>query len=88
MTTPVHIETVVGEDGVIQIRAQELTPDSARRQLSRWHVKPLRQHSRMRRQPSSGTSSISLPISQDSGASRQLKGVDAYGREERDSWDL
>ena len=26
MATPVRIETVVGEDGVIEIRAPELTP--------------------------------------------------------------
>ena len=28
MATPVRIETVVGEDGVIEIRAPELTPAS------------------------------------------------------------
>jgi hypothetical protein len=79
MATPVRIETVVGEDGVIEIRAPELVPGqcvtvtieaaSEATQTEKQHIIDI---------------VAGLP------GHRQFKTaeeVDAYIREERDSWD-
>lgn len=79
MATPVRIETVVGEDGVIEIRAPELTPGQlvtvtieaaeAPQATEKRHVVDF------------------LAEMQGHQLFKTAEEVDAYIREERDSWD-
>jgi hypothetical protein len=76
MATPVRIETVVGEDGVIQVRAPELAPGQ--------HVTVTIEATETAEKQHAIDIIANLP------GHRQFKTaeeVDAYVSEERDSWD-
>jgi hypothetical protein len=88
MATSVRIETVVGEDGVIEIRAPELTPGQrVRITIEAASEAPETMEPAETPQPEKRRV---IDIIADLPGHRQFKTaeeVDAYIREERDSWD-
>jgi len=88
MTTPVRIETVVGEDGVIEIRAPELVPGQ-RVTVTIEAASEAPQTAEPAEAPQPEKRHVIDIIAELPG--RQLfktaEEVDAYIREERDSWD-
>jgi alpha-D-ribose 1-methylphosphonate 5-triphosphate diphosphatase PhnM len=88
MATPVRIETVVGEDGVIEIRAPELTPGQ-RVTVTIETTNGTPETTETTETPQAEKLHV-IDIIADLPGHRQFKTaeeVDAYIREERDSWD-
>ncbi len=85
MVTPVRIETVVGEDGVIEIRTPELAPG----QRMTVTIETTSETVGAREEPQTEKQHVIEILAELPGHQlfKTAEEVDAYIREERDSWD-